>query len=98
MIERRNRPRVKISHSILYSSDVYPRPKVASTLDLSLGGTKIESPYNLTRDEGLEITIAIHPQAIKCRGKVMHVLWPENGKIEAGIQFSRDCQNTTDFI
>ena len=87
MMERRAYPRVEVSHAVLYFSDDYPRPKVASTLELSLGGTKIESPYSLTRDEGLEITIAIHPQAIKCRGKVMRVLWLENGKIEAGIQF-----------
>ncbi|NIQ38203.1 MAG: hypothetical protein GTN81_06405 [Proteobacteria bacterium] len=86
-MERRNHPRVAVTHPALYSSNVYPRPKVASTLDLSLGGTKIEIIHTLDKNEGLEISIAIQPQVIKCRGKVIYVQERENGKVEAGIQF-----------
>ncbi len=86
-MERRSHPRVKVSHPALYFTDIYPRPNVASTLDLSLGGTRVRIPYSLMAGERLEITIAIRPQAIRCRAKTVHVLWLEDGRMEAGIEF-----------
>lgn len=86
-MERRNHPRVETSHPVLCFTDIYPRPKGASTLNLSLGGTKIETPHGLTTGERLEITIAIRPQAITCRGKAIYVTGPENGCVRAGIKF-----------
>ena len=86
-MERRTYPRVEVSQPVLYVSDIYPRPKVATTRDLGLEGVRIESLYLLNQGEGLEITIAIAPQVIKCRGKVIHIVWLENGRMEAGIQF-----------
>ena len=86
-VERRAYPRVEVSHPVLFFTDIYPRPKVARTVDLSLGGTKIETPYSLISGERLEISIAIHPQVIKCRGKVVHVLQVSGEKPQAGIRF-----------
>jgi c-di-GMP-binding flagellar brake protein YcgR len=86
-MERRSHPRVKVTHPVLYISQIYPRPNVASTLDLSLGGTKIQSLYTLNRDEGLEITIAIRSRVIKCRGRVVHAVELKRWKTEAGIKF-----------
>jgi hypothetical protein len=86
-MERRNHPRFKVSHPVLYLTDVYPRPNVASTLDLSLGGTRIRIPYSLLTGERLEITLAIRPQVIKCRARTVHVAWVEQGRMEAGIEF-----------
>jgi c-di-GMP-binding flagellar brake protein YcgR len=89
MMERRNYPRSGVSHFVLYFSDIYPRPRVASTLDLSLGGTGIKTSYGygLVRGERLEISIAIPPQAITCRGKAIYVVGPEDGRMKAGIEF-----------
>jgi len=86
-MERRRHPRVEVDHAVLFHSDIYRNPKVASTLDLSLGGTKIESLHSLNSQEGLEISIAIQPQVISCRGKVIYAVEREKGRIEAGIQF-----------
>ena len=88
-MERRNYPRSGVSHFVLYFSDIYPRPRVASTLDLSLGGTGIKTSYGygLVRGERLEISIAIPPQAITCRGKAIYVVGPEDGRMKAGIEF-----------
>ena len=86
-MERRNSPRLEVSHFVLYFSDIYPRPRVASTLDLSLGGTRIRTSYGLITGERLEISIAIQPQVIKCRGKAIYILAPENGSMKAGIKF-----------
>ena len=87
MTERRIYPRIKASHSALYFTRVCPRPRVASTVDLSMGGTRIETSYGLVTGQRLEITIAIRPQAITCRGKTVYVLGPENGSAKAGIKF-----------
>lgn len=88
-MERRNHPRLGVSHFVLYFSDIYPRPRVASTLDLSLGGTRIKTSYGygLIAGERLEISVAIPPQAIRCRGKAIYVLGPEDGSMKAGIKF-----------
>jgi hypothetical protein len=87
MMERRNHGRVKVSHSALYFTNVYPRPTVATAVDLSLGGTRIESPHSLISGEGLEMYIAIHPQVIKCSGEVVHVSDLMDGRPKAGVRF-----------
>ncbi len=87
MKEKRNYPRIKASCSMVYSKDIYPKSTVASTVNLSEGGAKIQTLYSLDKDETLEISIAIAGQVIKSRGKVIHVVEREDGKIEAGIQF-----------
>jgi c-di-GMP-binding flagellar brake protein YcgR len=87
MVERRNFPRVEATNPVLYFTDSYPRPNLAWTLDLSLGGTKIESSNGLMTGERFWMHIAIHPQTIKCRGRAIYVLEPENGGMKAGIKF-----------
>jgi len=86
-MERRSHPRVEVSHPVLYFNDIYPSPKVNSTLDLSTGGARIETPYSLITGERLEITIAIDPQVIKCRGEVVYVLDSMGEGPKAGIRF-----------
>ena len=86
-MEKRSYPRIEISHPVIYFPDVHPRPKIAKTLDLSMGGTKIESRYGLVKDEGLKITICTDSEVLKCRGKVVHVTGMEDGRMEAGIEF-----------
>jgi c-di-GMP-binding flagellar brake protein YcgR len=86
-MEKRSHPRVEVSHPVLFFTDIYPRPKVASTLDLSLGGTKIETSCDLLKGQRLEMSIAIHPQSIRCRGKAVYIRGPKSGVIQAGIKF-----------
>ncbi len=88
-MQKRSFHRIEAIHPILYYSNVYPRPKVASTLDLSLGGAKIETRYALAKNQGLEISIGIHPNVIKCQGTVVYVLQLEDGRLWAGIRFDQ---------
>ncbi len=97
-MERRVYPRVQISHTVLYHLEFYPKPIIASTLDLSLGGTKIESLYSLSAEEGLGISITIQPQIIRSEGKVVHVLERDDGKFEAGIQFREMSQYDREYL
>ena len=87
MKERRKHLRIVALHPVLYYSNAYPRPKVASTLDISLGGARIETRSPLMNREELDISIAIHPNVIKCRGRVVYVIDSEDRRIRAGIQF-----------
>ena len=87
MMEKRSYPRIELSHTVLYSKDVYPRLTIGSALDLGMGGTRIESLYRLAKGDRLDITIGIESRAIKCRGRVIYVIERENGRMEAGVQF-----------
>jgi len=87
MTERRSHRRIEASHILLYVTDVYSTPIVASTLDLSLGGARIETPYSLTKGERLQISLAIHPEVIKFRGQVVYTKWPDGERLEAGVRF-----------
>ena len=86
-MERRNFPRVKVTRPVLYLPDMYPSPKAASTLDLSMGGTRIETPHLLVEGERLEISIVIRSKVIKCRGHVVYTELPPGAGRKAGIQF-----------
>ena len=86
-MEKRIHPRIEVTCPFLYSTDIYPRPKVASTLDLSMGGARIETLYFLIEGERFEISIAINSKVIKSRGHVVHAEWPVGERRKAGIQF-----------
>jgi len=87
MAEKRAYPRVKASYPVLYTSHVYPRLKVGSTIDLSLRGATIETPFSLIPGETIEISIALTPQVIKCRGRVVSTFSLEGGRPAAGVEF-----------
>lgn len=71
----------------MYFTDICPRPKFVSTLDLSLGGTKIETPYTLVKGERLGISVVIPRWAIRCRGEVVYILKEKGEMSKAGIRF-----------
>jgi c-di-GMP-binding flagellar brake protein YcgR len=96
MTERRKYPRIEALQPVLYYSNTYPSPKVASTLDLSLGGARIETRTSIRKREGLDIAIAIQPRVIRCRGKVMYVIDSNGERMRAGIRFEDLSQD--DFL
>lgn len=87
MTERRIFPRVEVSNPVLYFIDSHPGPNLGWTFDLSLGGARIESSNGLITGERFWMQIAIPPKTIKCRGKAVYLLEPENGNMNAGIKF-----------
>lgn len=86
-MERRDFPRVEASIPVLCFTGSYPGPNVVWTLDLSLGGARIESSNDLTAGDRFWMHIAIDHQTIKCRGKAIYVLEAETGNMEAGVKF-----------
>jgi hypothetical protein len=87
MVERRSYPRVEVSHPILYYRDTRGRPHMGSTIDLSLGGIRIETLYGLASGDRLEIYVSIHPHVIKSGGQVVYVLGYDGEWLKAGIRF-----------
>ena len=86
--ERRNHPRIKVSLTALYDSEIWSSSRVVTGADLSLTGIRIRtSPYRLFSDEDLEISFILCGRVIRCTGKVIHVQESEDGKQEAGIRF-----------
>jgi hypothetical protein len=86
LMERRRHPRVAAPISALHFSPIFPMPKMNSTVDVSVGGTGIETPHALIPGERIEICIGIQPGAIKCQGEVVHVLWSKGETPAAGIR------------
>lgn len=89
--ERRSNPRVDVSHPVLYLTNICPSPRLARTIDLSMGGAGIETPHCLVDGQALELSIAIHPRVIYCSGQVVYILLGD-GKPMAGIRFKNMSQ------
>jgi c-di-GMP-binding flagellar brake protein YcgR len=87
MIERRKHPRIEVCHPAMYDTLIYASPRVATTVDLSEGGTRIETPYSLISGTGLQMSIAIPPKVIECKGRVVHVDWHDGERLKAGVEF-----------
>jgi c-di-GMP-binding flagellar brake protein YcgR len=86
-VDKRAYPRLELSYPILYLTHIAARPNVGTTIDLSMGGAGVETLDTLTPGEGLELSIAIHPQVIQCIASVVHVQWPEGERQKAGVRF-----------
>jgi c-di-GMP-binding flagellar brake protein YcgR len=87
MIERRINPRVYESHPVFYVTNPHANRGEASTLDLSMGGLRMEAPNHMKRGERIEVSINISQQLIKCKGKVIHVLKLRDQKAKVGVRF-----------
>ena len=87
--ERRNHPRVRASHPVCFFTNSYPRSRLTKIVDLSMGGTAIETPYSLITGQVIELSIAIQPKVIKCTGQVVHILWSGGERPKAGIRFEK---------
>jgi len=92
-MERRDFPRVEISNPVLYFSGSYPRPNIAWTVNLSLGGIRIESSNGLTPGGRFWMQFATDHQTMKCRGKAIYVFEREYGNMTAGIKFEELAEN-----
>jgi hypothetical protein len=84
--DRRSHPRVSITRPLLYQSDIYPKPRMAVTTDLSLGGARIEDASSLYSQESLCLWFSLQPQVITGRGRVVHVQ-QDGDRFSAGICF-----------
>lgn len=96
MSDRRVHPRVKALHSVLFLTSVYQIPGLAMTVDLSVGGARIETAYCMIHGQVIKLSLAIHHQAIGCMGEVVHVLLGE--RPIAGIRFEGMSEQNRSYL
>jgi c-di-GMP-binding flagellar brake protein YcgR len=95
--ERRNHRRVSVSRPLIYKSDIYPKNRVASTLDLCLGGARIEDASSLYDQEKLSLWFSVEPRVISCRGRVVHIQ-QVGKKYSAGISFEAMAEDDQEYL
>lgn len=85
--ERRRYPRYDPVREITYSYGFYNEPVEAKTLELSLGGARIETDLPLLVGESLEVNISIGEEEIDVVGKVIHTHRISDTTFIVGLSF-----------
>jgi len=90
MDEKRRFPRFPVSGRVTCSR--YGRQITMRTLNISLGGLKLEAPFDLGVGESMDLAILIDGTRIQCRGTILAIEEFGN-KVQARLRFTR----TSDF-
>jgi c-di-GMP-binding flagellar brake protein YcgR len=85
--ERRRYPRYEAVREITYSYGFYNEPIQAKTLELSLGGGRIETSLPLLVGENLEVNISVGEEEIDVLGKVIHTHQVSDSNFVVGLSF-----------
>ncbi len=85
--ERRRYSRFDPVPEITYSYGFYNEPLEAKTLELSLGGARIQTEFPLLVGETLEVNIAAEDEEIDVGGKVIHTNRASDGSFVVGLSF-----------
>jgi c-di-GMP-binding flagellar brake protein YcgR len=85
--ERRRYPRYHAVPEITYSYGFYNEPIQAKTLELSLGGARIETDLPLLNGETLEVNISVGEEEIDVVGRVIHTYRVSDGSFMVGLSF-----------
>jgi len=85
--ERRRYPRFDPAPEITYSYGFYSEPIQAKTLQLSLGGARIQTELPLLVGETLEVNISVEDEEIDVVGKVVHAHSVSDTSFVVGLSF-----------
>ncbi len=86
MDEKRRFPRFPVSGTVICSR--YGREMTMRTLNISLGGLKLETNFDLRSGETMDLTILINGTRIQCRGTILTIEEFGN-KVQARLRFTR---------
>jgi len=85
--ERRRYPRYDPVPEITYSYGFYNEPIEAKTLELSLGGGRIQTDLPLLVGENIEVNISVGEEEIDVVGKVIHTHRISDTSFIVGLSF-----------
>jgi len=85
--ERRRYPRYDAVPEITYCYGFYNEPVEARTLELSLGGARIQTDLPLLVGETLEVNISVGEEEIDVVGKVVHTQRVSDSAFLVGLSF-----------
>ena len=71
MDERRQFPRFPVVNPVLCSSN--GKQMIGRTLNISLGGMKLEADFNLGVGESMDVAILTNNTGIHCRGRIIGI-------------------------
>ncbi len=86
MEEKRKFPRFPITGRVICSR--YGRQMTMQTLNISLGGLKLEANFDLRVGETMDFAILINGTRIQCRGRILAIEEFGN-KVQARLRFTR---------
>ncbi|MBW2057106.1 MAG: PilZ domain-containing protein [Deltaproteobacteria bacterium] len=90
--ERRNSVRRRMVYPAIYTRlDERGRPydeKPSRSIDVSMGGMRLQSPFPVDQGERLDIDVALADRLISCRGEVVYVVRDGCVDFELGISIS----------
>ncbi len=89
--ERRTLSRIDslnfVSYQYFDSENNVEVEEIGRTLDISLGGIKLEVPLSKVPSSEIKLYIALEEAVINVKGEVAHVDEHDNGCCEVGIRF-----------
>jgi c-di-GMP-binding flagellar brake protein YcgR len=77
-----------VSYSQFSNEGLIEETAMGRTLDLSLGGIKLEVTNRYPLSSDIELNLQLHEQVITVKGRVVYVEELKNGKVGLGIKFS----------
>ena len=86
MYDRRKFPRFPVTEPVICSR--YGKKMTMRTLNISLGGMKLEANFDLGIGESLDLAILTNGTRIYCRGRIL-AIEEFNHKVHARLCFSR---------
>jgi len=99
MYEKRKFPRFPVSEPVICSR--YGRQMTMRTLDISLGGLKLEANFDLGIGESMDFAILTKGSKIYCKGIIL-AIEEFNHKVRARLRFARisdvDLKKLSDYL
>jgi len=97
--EKRKFPRFAVTKTVICFR--YGRQMTMRTLDISLGGLKLEANFDLGVGESMNLSIVTNGTSIPCKGRIVAIEDFKN-KVHARVRFARnsdiDFQRLSDYL
>jgi len=97
--EKRKFPRFAVKKTVICSR--YGRQMTMRTLDISLGGLKLEANFDLGVGESMNLSIVTNGTNIPCKGRIVAIEDFKN-KVHARLRFARtsdsDFRKLSDYV
>jgi hypothetical protein len=96
MKDRRQYPRFRASHSVRFKYN--GRTRTSNTLDLSLGGAKIETVFPMRVGDVIEVSIVIGGNTITPLGRIIHGKSLPQLRYNSGFNFETIEPQDADYL
>ena len=96
MKDRRRYPRFPASHHVRFKYN--GRTRTSNTLDLSLGGAKIETVFPMRVGDVIQVSIVIGGSTISPTGRVIHGIELPELRYNAGFTFEGFKEDDQDYL